>query len=199
MSTHQRTKEQLFGPFYVTKAPFRGALSPIGAKGTPLILKGTAFELNEETNELKALANVQIDFWQASGDYKLEDIKSAKYDYFEPDGKEYPYSRAIDKIVNTHGAAEHFDYRCRVITNEAGEYEIQTVVPKEYYDPADGTWRCPHIHAFVNNKLTTQIYFEGGNLNAEDAHRLDELTIKLEDRVGSEGVPYKEGRFDFIL
>jgi protocatechuate 3,4-dioxygenase beta subunit len=64
-----------------------------------------------------------------------------------------------------------FQYWGRAITNAQGKYEFRTIIPGAY--PADETWwRPPHIHYKVHKRgymeLTTQLYFEGHKLNAQD-------------------------------
>jgi catechol 1,2-dioxygenase len=190
------TPTQVFGPFFVQKAPFRGALAPINADGVKLVLSGRVYSVDTQST-----VAAKIDFWQASG-VAVDATTGGRYDYYEPDGKYYEYSpsgESVDKL-NDHGAAREYDFRCRVSTDEDGYYEVQTRVPVAYFDPADSTWRCPHIHALVradgHEPVVTQIYFEGGERNDTDAHRLDELTIKLSD---VDNRQYKRGVFNFGL
>lgn len=45
----------------------------------------------------------------------------------------------------------------------------------------DGTWRCPHIHFYIQcngfEPLVTQMMFEGQEKNDVDNHILPELTV----------------------
>jgi catechol 1,2-dioxygenase len=134
----------------------------VWADGTPLIVSGTVFGLDSK----KPLPFSTLDLWQAIPG------PDAEYDYFEPDGKKYPYKEEI----NMHGSAKDFAYRARAVTNQDGQYEISTMLPPPYYDPDDGTWRCPHIHYWVNKtgykSLVTQLYFEGQEKNDIGMHFL---------------------------
>ena len=191
------TTPQIFGPFYVMNAPFRAALAPIGAKGVPLVLSGHVFGLESR----KSVPNVVIDMWQASGEAE-DGITGSAYDYFEPTGESFPYSIAVDRQINTHGSSKEYRFRCRLTTDDRGEYQVQTVMPVAYYDPADGTWRCPHIHAYIHHPgykpLVTQIYFEGQEKNDIDAHRRPELTIPTTSHSVNEQT-FLSATFNFVL
>jgi protocatechuate 3,4-dioxygenase beta subunit len=41
--------------------------------------------------------------------------------------------------LNTHSLSSHFNYRTRIITDEQGRYEFETVKPVPYFDPDDST------------------------------------------------------------
>jgi protocatechuate 3,4-dioxygenase beta subunit len=143
-----------WGPFYVRHAPFRAKISPVYAVGVPLIIKGRVFGLDTH----QPLAFACIDIWQASPE--------TKYDYHEvdPDVK-FEYKNEL----NTHGRSSNFNYRARLITDEQGRYEYETVKPAAYFDPDDSTWRCPHIHYYVQasgyKPVVTQLYFKGEERN----------------------------------
>jgi len=64
-----------------------------------------------------------------------------------------------------------FQYYGKSVTNEKGEYLFKTILPGSY--PAAEDWIRPsHIHFKVHKRnyteLTTQMYFEGLQYNAED-------------------------------
>ena len=89
--------------------------------------------------------------------------------------------------------ADGFEYRARVLTDEQGRFELETIVPSNY-GPA------PHIHFFVTadgyRERRTDMYFrdeqhpEGGP---------SELTPKLIERKTGNGKRYVEARFDVTL
>lgn len=106
----------------------------------------------------RPLPFVSIDIWHASPE--------AQYDYHEADPNiQFKYKEEL----NTHGLSAHFDYRARLITDEQGRYEYETLKPPPYFDPEDSTWRCPHIHYYVQasgyKQLVTQLYFKGEEKN----------------------------------
>ncbi len=106
----------------------------------------------------RPLPFVLIDIWHTSPE--------AQYDYHEADPNvKFEYKEEL----NTHSRSSHFDYRARLITDEQGRYEYETVKPSSYFDPDDSTWRCPHIHYYVQasgyKPVTTQLYFKGEEKN----------------------------------
>lgn len=99
-----------------------------------------------------------IDIWHASA--------QGEYDYHEDDPNAiYEYKEE----VNTHGRASQFDYRGRLITDEQGRYEFETVKPAPYFIIESDRWRCPHIHYYAQavgyQPVITQLYFRGEDKN----------------------------------
>ena len=174
------TPSRDFGPFYVASAPFRGVLPPLGeegaapgdkaAPGERLLMQGT---VRNETGA--ALPYATLDVWQAGPE--------ANYDYQEKDGKFRPYMSYIDEF-NDHSTSREYQYRARVLTDEQGRFEYQTSIPPPYLDNEDNTWRCPHIHHFIQAdghlSCVTQIMFPDMPRNETDNHIRRELLVVLE-------------------
>jgi protocatechuate 3,4-dioxygenase beta subunit len=124
------------------------------ALGTPLVIKGRVFGLDTHL----PVPFASIDIWHTSPE--------AKYDYHEVDPNvKFEYKEEL----NTHGLASHFDYRARLVTDEQGQYEYETVKPSPYFDTDGNSWRCPHIHYYVQasgyKPVVTQLYFKGADKN----------------------------------
>lgn len=186
-SATEATRRQVWGPFYVMHAPFRAKLSPPYALGDVVVVSGHVYAL--DTKEVLPFAT--IDLWQADPDVQ-------EYDYYE-DG---PERREYKEELNDVGKAKAYAYRARAITDEHGRYEFETKLPKPYFDPDDSTWRCPHIHYFVQHPnyedAVTQIYFEGQEKNEIDRHIRKETTLPLvpcEHR----GAKWSAATFDVVL
>lgn len=135
-------------------APFRAKISPITAVGIPLLIKGRVFALDTR----RSIPFACIDVWHASA--------QGHYDYHEDDpNRVYEY---IEEL-NTHGRSAQFDYRGRLVTDEEGRYEFETVKPAPYFIRETSKWRCPHIHYYVQapgyQPLVTQLYFKGEEKN----------------------------------
>jgi len=183
------TPTQVWGPFYVAGAPYRAKLSPIWAKGQPIVIKGVVYGLDTG----KPLPFASIDLWQTSPD--------SEYDYYEPDGQKHAYKNEM----NTHGKAKEFNFRARMVTDDYGRFEYETVKPSPYFDPDDSTWRTSHIHYFVQHPgykpLVTQMYFDGEEKNKIDRHIKDALIITLEEVVheDKEGEKFKYYKANFDL
>jgi catechol 1,2-dioxygenase len=129
-------------------------LSPVYAVGEPLIIKGRVFGLDTR----RPLPFVCIDIWHAA--------PNGKYDYHESDPN---VTVEYKNELNTHGLSSNYDYRARLITDEQGRYEYETVKSPSYYDTSRLLWRCPHIHYYVQasgyKPLVTQLFFKGGENN----------------------------------
>ena len=100
---------------------------------------------------------------------------------------------AFQADADGHYDSEGFEYRARVLTDEQGRFEFETIVPSNY-GPA------PHIHFYVTadgyKERRTDIYFR------DDDHPEGgppELTPKLVERAAKNDKPYFEARFDVTL
>ncbi len=164
------TEDNILGPFHVKGAPFRGKISPPGAKGDILVIKGRVFGFDTK----KPLHNTSIDIWQANN--------KGNYDY----GK------------NT---TQTYYYRARLITDENGYYEYETIHPGAY-KLGQNFWRPPHIHYLVRREgyktLITQLYFRGDPHQKEDSFIKNSLIIDLNE-INNSGSRYKAGVFDIVL
>lgn len=101
----------------------------------------------------------------------------------------------------------NFQFWGRAVTDANGQYRFRTIIPGAY--PADSDWvRPPHIHFKVHRKgfheLTTQLYFEGHELNARDhilnsipAAERSAVITKLE--LDSFDPVHRVGRFDLRI
>jgi protocatechuate 3,4-dioxygenase beta subunit len=78
------------------------------------------------------------------------------------------------------------------LTDEAGHYRLETVVPAQY------PGRTRHIHVKVQAPgrpaLTTQLYFPGESANQRDGIFDPKLVMKVREAEGG-----KAGAFDFVL
>ena len=117
-------------------------------------MKGCVFGLDTR----RPLPFVCMDIWHASA--------QGQYDYHEDDpNMVYEYKEEMNK----HGRASRFDYRGRLVTDEHGQYEFETVKPASYLIEESNRWRCPHIHYYVQaigyHPVITQLYFKGEDNN----------------------------------
>lgn len=164
------TEDNILGPFHVDGAPFRAKVSPPGAKGETLVIKGRVWGFDIK----KPLQNTIIDIWQADA--------AGNYDYGENTQKTYYY-------------------RARLITDENGYYEYETIHPGAY-KLGQSFWRPPHIHYLVQHEnyktLTTQLFFMGDPHQKNDSFIKKSLIIDLQENSSSFG-SYKSGVFDIVL
>jgi protocatechuate 3,4-dioxygenase beta subunit len=126
----------------------------------------------------RPLPGATLDVWQANA--------SGRYDNDDPAKPPQP------------GV---FQNRVRLVADETGAYEYETIHPGPYRIGPD-TWRPSHIHYMVQQPgyrtLVTQLYFEGDPHNATDEFIKPSLIIKLDVRETPHG-QYRVGTFDIVL
>jgi protocatechuate 3,4-dioxygenase beta subunit len=87
-----------------------------------------------------------------------------------------------------------FDYRARLLTDEQGYFELETIHPANYGPP-------PHIHFVITHPeyrtLKTELFFED-DLESLDRAAPAELVTELV-RHEVDGAVWEEGRFDVVL
>jgi len=168
------TEDNILGPFHRAGAPFRGKITPPLEPGDVLLITGRVWALDTR----QALAGVVIDIWQAN--------KAGRYDNDDP---------------RNPPKADQFTNRARIITDEQGRYEYETIHPGPY-KIGPRTWRPPHIHYLVRARgyktLVTQLYFKGDPHQATDAFIKDSLIIGLDEKRTDSGA-YRSGAFDIVL
>jgi protocatechuate 3,4-dioxygenase beta subunit len=138
------TLPQILGPYHRVGAPFRGKVTPPLEPGRVLLVRGRVW--GHDTR--KPLINAVLDIWQANAD--------GHYDMSHPD---YPMEKGV------------FVYRTRLVTDETGYYEFETVYPGRYQTGAEH-YRPAHIHYWIRHRgyreLITQLYFEGDPWNGKE-------------------------------
>lgn len=184
-SDRHGSKGTIQGPYYLP-----GQKSIIGSgtlpmrpdeQGDPLVFTGTV----RDTDGIP-LPGATLDIWHADAD--------GFYSGFAPgipDG-------------NLRG----------VVTADAeGHFEIRTVRPAPYEIPKDGptgaliaaagwhAWRPAHLHLFVSapghEKLTTQLYFAGGQWLDSDVAEAVKPELVLDPKADADGLLHAE--YDFVL
>jgi protocatechuate 3,4-dioxygenase beta subunit len=169
------TEDNILGPFHRTGAPFRAKITPPYEAGTVLVISGRVW--GHDTR--KPLPNTIIDIWQANA--------TGRYD--NDDAKNPP-------------AANVFKNRARVITDDNGYYEYETIHPGPY-QIGERQWRPSHIHYLVRHpmyrQLITQLYFRGDEHQKTDSWIKESLIIDLRDQKTVGNRMYKTGTFDIVL
>src|SRR5262245_31261154 len=169
------TEDNILGPFHRANAPFRAKVTPPLEPGTVVLIKGRVF--GHDTR--RPLANAVIDVWQAN--------HQGRYDNDDP-----KHPPAADVFVN----------RARVITDENGAYEYESIKPGAYRIDRT-TWRPSHIHYWIRatgyRELVTQLYFRGDEHQKTDAWIKESLIIDLREQKTAGGQAYRTGVFDIVL
>src|SRR5262249_53530196 len=99
------TEDNILGPFYRAGAPFRAKITPPLEAGIVLVVSGRVWAFDTK----KPLPMAVIDIWQANA--------LGRYDNDDPKN---PPSKDV------------FKNRARLITDETGYYEFETVHPAPY-------------------------------------------------------------------
>jgi catechol 1,2-dioxygenase len=168
------TEDNILGPYFREGAPFRAKITPPLVKGVTMLIRGRVWGFDTK----KPLANAVLDIWQADA--------NGRYDNDDPNK---PPAKGV--YVN----------RARVLTDETGYYEYETIHPGPYQIGPDA-WRPAHIHYLVRKhgyaNLITQLYFKGDKFNAKDEFIKQSLIITLEPAKVN-GSAIETGVFDVVL
>jgi len=173
-TTWKATENNIWGPYFRKGAPFRAKITPPLVPGTTLIVTGRVWGLDTR----KPLAMAVLDIWQANAD--------GRYDNDDP---------------NKPPAKDVFVNRARLVADEDGYYEYETVHPGRY-QIGDNAWRPSHIHYFVRaagyKSLVTQLYFKGDPMNAQDRFIKPSLIVDVQTAKTPFGA-IERGAFDVVL
>ena len=168
------TEDNILGPYHRPNAPFRAKITPPLEPGTVLVIRGRVWGMDTR----RVLANTLLDVWQANA--------QGRYDN---DDQQRP------------PAANLFVNRARLMTDQNGYYEYETVHPGPY-QIGPRAWRPAHIHYWVRHAnyrdLVTQLYFRGDAHQREDQFIRPSLVIDLREVRVPNGT-YKTGTFDIVL
>lgn len=168
------TEDNILGPFYREKAPYRAKVTPPLEPGTVLLVRGKVWALDTR----KPLAGALLDVWQANA--------TGRYDNDDPRN---PPKEGV------------FLNRARLVAGEEGAYEFETIHPGRYRIGRD-VWRPSHIHYLVRHPgyrtLVTQLYFRGDPMNGRDDFIRASLVMDVESVRAAAG-SYERMAFDIVL
>jgi catechol 1,2-dioxygenase len=114
------TSDDVLGPYYRPFAPFRYKVSAVLESGRLLVVFGTVWAY-----DTKLPIRADFDIWQAN--------RKGVYDNQNSPDARRPY-------IN----------RTRMVSDEIGNYEFETIHPGPY-KLDETTWRAPHIHFIVRS------------------------------------------------
>lgn len=169
------TENNASGPYYRSNAPYRAKITPPLSEGVVLIISGRVWSY--ETR--KPLAGAILDIWQADA--------NGRYDFADN---------------NPSKPLKEYACRARLMTDETGYYEFETVRPGNY-EASPGVMRPSHIHYRVRHaeakELITQLYFKDDKYNdGNDPFIKKSLIIETQKQVVANGT-YEKGVFDIVL
>jgi protocatechuate 3,4-dioxygenase beta subunit len=156
--------------------PFYRSGSPYRAKLTPPFEPGTVLVLTGRIWSFatkKPLANATLDLWQ---------VDNQTLDY-------------------SSGSGGNFKNRARLLTNEDGAFEFETVHPLPY-SPGANFWRSPHIHfiatAAGHKQLVSEMFFKGDAKQDIDPLFHSALVVPPQKKTIN-GKEYETAVFDIVL
>jgi len=155
--------------------PFYRSGSPYRVKLTPPFESGTVLVVTGRVwsfETKKPLANAMLDLWQV-------DNQTANYSAGNGD----------------------FKNRARLITDENGAFEFETVHPIPY-EPSPNFWRSPHIHFIANapkhRQLVSEMFFKDDEKQDVDRLFHPALVVPV-NRKTINGKEYETAVFDIVL
>ncbi|HEX6278982.1 MAG TPA: hypothetical protein VFZ49_03105 [Pyrinomonadaceae bacterium] len=155
--------------------PFYRSGAPYRAKLTPPFEPGTVLIVTGRIwsyGTKKPIASASLDLWQVDNQTK---------DYSNGNGD--------------------FKNRARLLTDEQGAYEFETVHPVPY-SPGVNFWRSPHIHFIAtapgHKRLVSELFFKGDEKQDIDTLFHASLAMPVEKRRVN-GQPYESVVFDIVL
>ena len=143
------TEDNILGPYHRANAPFRGKITPPLEPGTVLVISGRVLGPRHAP---------------AAAEHAARHLASQR-------------RRAATTTTtrNVRPPPIVFLNRARLMTDENGYYEYETIHPGAYRI-GPNAWRPPHIHYWVRQadyrELVTQLYFRG------DPHQRDDQFIR---------------------
>ena len=94
-----------------------------------------------------------------------------------------------------------FLYRTRLITDETGYYEFETIYPGRY-ETSPGRYRPAHIHYWVRSngyaELITQLYFTGDPWNGKERDFQESLVRPVKQHQRGQN-QFESCDFDIVL
>lgn len=155
--------------------PFYMKGAPYRAKITPPVAVGTVLVVSGRVwsyETKRPVPGTLLDLWQVNN--------------------------ATEKYSNEKG---DFENRSRLMTDENGYYEFESVHPKPYMHRPD-FWRSPHIHVIAtaaeHKRLTTEIFFKYDPKQDVDSlfHPSLVVPVKKQNSMGKE---FETCVFDIVL
>lgn len=187
----QPTHPDILGPFWASGAPFRGKVTPPRAPGDLLVIRGRIWSHASK----RPIPNAVLDVWQADhkGEYDFQNHPSTDNRPVLPDARGFTGRK--------QPARAHFKNRIRLLTDEYGNYEYETIKPAAY--GVGNSTRPSHIHYMVqaasHKRVITQCYFKGDPHIAKDPWASKSPLIIDLKKTKCEHGEYLAGQFDLVL
>ena len=110
----------------------------------------------------------------------------------------------VDNSEKYSNGTTDFRNRGRLISNETGYYELESIKPIPYRPNPQGApefWRCAHFHLLAvcpgYKPLITEIHFQGDAKKSDPMYRVENAIAVEEKKVN--GTVFQTGVFDVVL
>ncbi len=170
-----RTPSEEIGPMYpVAKPEDRGddlvrSAGGDAVDGQILYIRGRVTDLTGAP-----IAGAEVEVWHA-----------------DPQGR-YPHPCDMNPAV----IDANFTGWAKIVTGPDGRFHLRSTKPGPYPTSTPGWWRPPHIHFQVttaHDRLVTQMYFPGEELNEKDELLTRHVRLHQDDRVMARTCELEEG------
>lgn len=170
-----RTPSEEIGPMYpVAKPEDRGGDLVRSAGGDAV--DGQILYIRGQVTDLTGapIAGAEVEVWHA-----------------DPQGR-YPHPCDMNPAV----IDANFTGWAKIVTGPDGRFHLRSTKPGPYPTSTPGWWRPPHIHFQVttaHDRLVTQMYFPGEELNEKDELLTRHVRLHQDDRVMARTCELEEG------
>ncbi len=110
----------------------------------------------------------------------------------------------VDMQEKYSNGTTDFRNRGRLVSNESGYYELESIRPIPYRPNPQGApefWRCAHFHLVAvcpgYQPLITEIHFQGDAKKSDPMYRLENAIAVEEKKMN--GISFQSGVFDVVL
>lgn len=185
-----RTPSEELGPMYPVGKPDARGTDLVHSKVTGKDVEGQVLYVRGQVKDLTGapVPGAEVEIWHA-----------------DPHGR-YPHPCDL----NPAPLDPSFSGWAKITADAEGRFRLRSTKPGPYPTSTPGWWRPPHVHFQVttpHDRLITQMYFPGEELNEQDELLTRHRRLKQDDRVTAKVLPLEDGmesgalsiEFDIVL
>ena len=170
-----RTPSEEIGPMYPVAKPEDRGGDLVRSAGSDAV-DGQILYIRGQVTDLTGapIAGAEVEVWHA-----------------DPQGR-YPHPCDMNPAV----IDANFTGWAKIVTGPDGRFRLRSTKPGPYPTSTPGWWRPPHIHFQVttaHDRLVTQMYFPGEELNEKDELLTRHVRLHPDDRVMARTCELEEG------
>lgn len=185
-----RTPSEELGPMYPVDKPDDRGTDLVRSATTGKDVEGQILYVRGQVRDLTGapVRGAEVEIWHA-----------------DPHGR-YPHPCDL----NPAPLDPSFSGWAKITADKDGHFRLRSTKPGPYPTSTPGWWRPPHVHFQVttpHDRLVTQMYFPGEELNEQDELLTRHRRLKQDDRVTACVLPLEDGmekgalsiEFDIVL